>query len=238
MMKRSLFFSILALVHCLGGPVQANSHSEGITVLSSDKNGIVIEVTLPPPSLQEVEAEGELFHEISLPGSAMTGEAGKPNLPVKGTLIGLPDGSSPTLSLIETDVQVLKEVNIRPAPQTFMVDEDTPQAHLTYRFTKDAEAYSRNAFLPDRVAELGPPAYMRDQQVAQVRIFPVRYNPATGEVQYYSRIVLRIDYGSTILKTGAAAKRSPKALGPADSGRDNPFDVVLKNLLLNYDEVR
>ena len=238
MMRRSLFLSILALVHCLGGSVQGNPHSEGIRVLSSDSSGIVIEFTLPPPSLRELEAEGELYQDISLPGLAMTGEAGKPNLPVMGTLIGLPEGSSPTLSIIETEVQVLKGVNLRPAPQAVMVDEDTRQARLTYRFTKDAEAYGRNAFLPKRLAELGSPAYMRDQQVAQVRIFPVRYNPVTMEVQYHSRIVLHIDYGSTILETGAPAKMSPKTLGVAASGRDNPFDVILKNLLLNYDEVR
>ena len=165
-------------------------------------------------------------------------KTGKPNLPVKGTLIGLPEGSSPTLTVIETDMQVLKDLNLQPTPQPVMVDEDTPQARLTYRFTKDAEVYSRNAFLPDRVAKLGPVAYMRNQQVAQLRIFPVRYNPVTMEAQYHSRIVLRIDYGSTVLETGARSKRSPKTLGPADSGRDNPFDVVLKNLLLNYDEVR
>ena len=238
MMRRSLFLFILALVHCLGGPVQANPYSEGITLLSSDSSGIFIEVTLPPPSLKEVEAEGELYHEISLPSSTMTGEAGKPNLPVKGTLIGLPEESSPTLTVIKTDMQILKSLNLRPAPQAVMVDEDTRQARLAYIFSKDAEAYSLNAFLPDKVAELGPVAYMRDQQVAQVRIFPVRYNPVTMEVQYHSRIVLRIDYGSTVLKTGAATKMSPKTLGVAASGRDNPFDVILKNLLLNYDEVR
>ena len=238
MMRRALFLPILALVHCLGGPVQANPYSDGIKVLSSDKNDIVIEFTLPPPSLREFETEGELYHEISLPGSAMTGEPGKPNLPVKGTLIGLPEGSSPTLSIIETDMKILKGLNLRPAPQPVMVDEDTPQARLAYIFNKDAEAYGRNAFLPERVAELGPPAYMRDQQVAQVRIFPVRYNPTTMKVEYLSRIVLRIDYGSTALEARAATKMSPKTLGVAASGRGNPFDVILKNLLLNYDEVR
>lgn len=237
-MKRSAILIILALVHCLSGPVQADPYSEGVTVLSSDSSGIIMEVKLPQPSLREFEAEGELYHEINLPASSMTGQTGKPNLPVKGTIIGLPEGSSPTLTIIEDEAQILTEINLRPAPQAVMVDEDSPEPRLAYSFIKDAETYGLNAFFPDQVAELGAPAYMRDQLVARLKIFPVQYNPTTQEVQYHSRIVLRINYGPTGLKIKTRSKSSFETLESDSPERNDPYEGVLKNLLLNYDEVR
>jgi uncharacterized repeat protein (TIGR01451 family) len=104
--------------------------------------------------------------------------------------------------------------------------QQTPTFDLRYR--EDPSVYSRNAFFPSPVAELGGSGYLRDQRYVQVLVHPLQINPATGELRYHQRLTLEISFGTAQRGRtwGTSRDESPS------------FEKLLNSALLNYEAAR
>ncbi len=69
---------------------------------------------------------------------------------------------------------------------------------------------------------------VRSQRVAQLRFQPFHYQPATGSLQVAERIKVRVTYP-------AGTELSVQAANPV-LGSEGPFETVLENSLLNYQQ--
>jgi hypothetical protein len=175
----------------------ARTLTRGVEILSSDESGVTLALRTDAFDLQMVEQDGEVFERLRILDylHGFTTEVGKPELPVKGTLIDLPRGTSAALSLQGTEVEALCGYRVYPVPRRIL-EGDGETVRLGEVFQMDREAYNADRFFPfeGRVARLGETYTFRGRQKLQVLFYPLAFNPKTGELMHYRRIRVRVDF--------------------------------------------
>ena len=201
-----------------------------IKLLTSDETGLLLEFYTPEFRVSEIQTPSGLCQLLSLEGYSSFGSPGSPELPVSGLSVGIPPDADPTLTVLTADyVDLPLHYNICPAiePQAALGIDGQIQFNGYIR-TRDPLVYETKHYKPSVPAELVSTAYIRSQRVTQVRIQPFQYNPTTGQLRYIRHLRLRLDYSierSSMISTGSFI----------DEG---PFEDILKNILLNYDQAR
>lgn len=203
---------------------------EGLFLIKSDSASVILELWTPSFEIDEIDVGGVAYHTLSAVGYGQTDEVGRPQLPLKGTLLGVPPSAEYSLRIIEVEEEIVPgSFNVYPVPQPVpRWDEEGNLDYVGLEFAKDEGVYSTNIFYPADVAEIGSSAFIRDQKVVQLRFFPFGYNPVTGELRHYRRIRVELSFDY--------ADGRPALAAALDDG--DPFDQVLQNAVLNYDSAR
>jgi len=209
------------------GAAEMPAADGGLVLLKSDTDSVIVELQTPSHQTEEMSVDGVVYQVLDVLGYGRTDDEGRPQLPLKGTMLGIPPGAELTLNVLEADGQIVAgHHNIYPAPH--LVVERDLEGNVTYRgleFVKDDSVYSSNTFYPGSIAEIGSSGFIRDQRVVQLRFFPFRYNPASGELRHYRRIRVELSF---VYPGGGAVLA-------ASAERTDPFNQVLEKSLLNYD---
>lgn len=229
------------------GPTQP-----GLFVVEATDTSMVIELRVPVPQLGTTSAAGQIFDTVSLDTTYQWTEVvGRPLLPVRNALVGIPDQSTVRVDVLTVEETLLPgSYRVYPVPQLVpaipaepgqrTVDPANPPATGTvFRFAIDEDFYAQDTLYPARVVEISNKGYMRDQLVARLRFFPLRTNPARNQLWYASRIVVRLQFDppphplSASLTTNAG-QTGPDPLVP----RPTSFDQALSAALLNYQQAQ
>ncbi len=116
--------------------------------------------------------------------------------------------------------------SLAPAPTPVLSgDEDLQPGE--WRFTPDAAAYARSTAYPDAVARVADDAWLRDQRLVRVELYPFQYQPLAQQLTWHRRLRIEVLFE----RTGDRAYKSVAA-------SETPFDGVLRNSLLNYEQAR
>ena len=200
---------------------------EGLALIKSDTESIILELRTPSYQMEEISVDGVAYHLLTVAGYGQTGDVGHPQLPLKGTLLGIPPAADFTLTVLEVEEEIVSErYNIYPVPQP--VFEHDLEGDLTYaglEFAKDESVYSSDRFYPASIAEVGSSGFIRDQRVVDLRFFPFQYDPVSGELRHCRRIRVELSFGYP----------GGHPVLAATWGEDDPFHQVLEDSLLNYD---
>jgi hypothetical protein len=193
--------------------------SPGVYILAADETGTTLELRTDSFDYTVVQAEGQEFERLKIPEyiHGFIHEVGKPELPLKGILLDIPQGNSATLTVLQTEEELHTGYQVYPVPEN-AVDDQAQLAHVGEIFVLDEAAYSVDSFYPDTVAHLGEQYIFRGQQKQQIVFSPLTFNPATGEIRHYRRIRIRVDYAAG--EWAKAAGPEPTAWSPsvADEG--------------------
>ena len=161
---------------------------------------------------------------------AMMTKPGAPQIPVYGALFGVSSPGNVSIQILEAEYETLYGYHIPPAPpfpvnSANYLDVQSAAPAETNQATqeRDERLYAKDAFYPGVLAALGHTGYLRDQPVAQAQWYPLQYNPVTGDVRLYHRILARITWDSSL----AQKPLPPRYRSPA-------FENLLKNTLVNY----
>jgi hypothetical protein len=200
-----------------------------LRVLSSDSQAIVLELIVPDFQIETIDHEGQMYHRFTIPGMVQTRTPGDPQVPTRGTFLGVPSTERVSIEVVEADYETLSGYRLFPAPAAELIGDNIVDPadieSVGEIFTLNQERYATDAFYPGGLAEIGATGALRDQAVASVRFYPVQYNPVSGEVRLYRRIVARVTWSTSL---------SLQAAGP--TRRASPtYEKVLRNTLLNYD---
>ena len=141
---------------------------------------------------------------------------GDPDVPVRWDSFALPEGcASFTVSVLESAcVDVPLRLSPARAPQ--------PEGKESPAVVPDIAPYE--GWFPREVVETGEVRVYRGRSVAEVGVYPVRYDWKNGVVRACSKIVYRVTFG----EVGRA-----NALRSALEGRIAPDDSFLDNTTLN-----
>jgi hypothetical protein len=121
-----------------------------------------------------------------------TGEEGFPELPLYSQLVAIPDQAGIRLEIISAQYETLEGYNIMPCqPSTAEGSSELAP------FTINTEFYSRNEFYPAEPVTLGEPVICRDLRMVPTVIYPVQFNPVTGQLRVYTHIDYRLSYEGT-----------------------------------------
>src|SRR5512138_2045804 len=94
----------LLLLSGLSPVVQAQEVVQA-RLIQSDTNRLVVEIDIAQYSVRERRLDGRLFSVLSIPGIGNSSEPGKPDLPVKGVMLGIPAGAQAQLRILQDDVR-------------------------------------------------------------------------------------------------------------------------------------
>lgn len=194
-----------------------------LNLLSANSHEVVVELTVSDFEAEAVEHEGQTYQRLVIPGAAQSDIPGAPQLPVQGALLGLPTSAGISVQLLEADSEVLPGYRLYPAPTIRVTGDDPFEIDWEEVFTLDQELYATDAFYPDRPLAIGQTGFIRDQAVARVQFSPIQYNPVTGELRFYRRMVARVTWDTSL----AVAAKARSAASPA-------YEKLLQSTLLNY----
>ncbi|KPJ65382.1 hypothetical protein AMJ44_10300 [candidate division WOR-1 bacterium DG_54_3] len=231
MKKASLFVLALAILVAPFSLASAYELTLGqgeeaeVTLLSADSSGAKVEINIPRILIEEKTAEGERYQVITIPGGGILTQVGEPQVPLVCRFVALPPTSGVRVEVIEEEKEVLSETFMlypfqEPAIRS---GEQEPQ-----EFRLDEIIYSQNKPFPGKIVEAGEISILRDLRLAPIIFYPVQFNPQTGEVVVYKKIVVEIKFE-----------------GEGENPKLNPINVLTKSFyqtyqrfVLNFDQVK
>ena len=196
-------------------------------VLQSDANRVVIELTVGNYDTSTRRVGNTNYTVLTVPDLDFTLESGKPQLPIKGAMIGIPQGAQPTLTITADDVQRVTLPNpVLPVPtdQIQQLPEQPLPTRTGSTFIQDNATYSVNQVYPANVARVGSTGTWRSQSFATIEIYPFQYNPVTRQLVFHRRVRVEV----TFTYPGG----QPRAAASAVS--EGAFDTILQKTLVNY----
>jgi CheY-like chemotaxis protein len=173
----------------------SHSISRGVEVLAADESGITIALNTSGFEAEVVTVGGAEYERLYIADyvHGYTRRVGAPQLPLKGLLIDVPAGKAAELAVLNSAAEPYSGYRIYPVPEA-VLDAQDGMAAVGTAFVQDDLAYSTDGFYPQDAALLGQSYVFRDQVKQQVIFYPLRFNPAGGQLFLYRRIELRIDF--------------------------------------------
>jgi hypothetical protein len=206
-------------------PVVKNSTPEApqVKILSDDHTGTIIKFDISGFDLKEFTSGGKNYRMADLLSEMFTAEPGSPELPYIAKVLAIPDQSGISVEVIETgELQTFKDIYLPPARNSWI--EGQPESP----YVENTEAYQSKMIYPNAFAEVDQPSIFRDFRIARVSVYPVRYVPATRELQVVSSITVKVSYGEGELVN---PKTSPsKGISPS-------FAKLYRSSIFNYENV-
>jgi len=207
----SLLVLVLASGHGLAVPerswLASRSRQQGQLVLP------LVPSALGEVTLSKSSAGGAVFS-----GAPLWPVPGEPALPCHTVVVLLPPEADPRSVRVGITGEVLAAVpgtwDVEPAPPEFVADEPGKPLYPAGRVIsrgRDVAIYSRNAFQPASVVSLATSAQLREYRLAEVTLFPYRYNPVTGELQRLVQAELVVTYSAEAGSLTAARSRGRPA---------------------------
>ena len=148
------------------------------------------------------------FERLRVPAyvHGYTLEAGLPQLPLKGILLDVPAGRQARLEVLDEAGRVLPGYRVYPAP----VHQAGANNQVAEVFRWDEAAYGSNAWYPAVAAELSGEYVYRGQAKQRLLLYPLRFNPGTGELLHSERIRVRVEYEDTAAAAAPLRARWPR----------------------------
>jgi hypothetical protein len=211
-------------------PARANEAaglSTGLRIVESTHDAVVLELDVPAYDLQTAEAAQSHFQRLTVAGADSLAVAGWPELPKFSALLGIPARGRVSVRVLQDSVEeVPGRYQLLPAEGPAPLRGDL-QPGSTQRVPAD-DAYASTEFYPAETARVVETAWLRDQHLARIEIYPFQYLAATGTLRWHRHLRLEIKFEGSGIPDRLAAT-------PAANG---PFEQILRNALFNYDVAR
>lgn len=161
---------------------------------SGDRRQMTVSYTFEAPSVQQVDITGEIYDEVSMEEGPSASQPGEPRLPTCGAYILLPPGTTPAEVSVTADGMHSLGAGYRVVPAgkatpLSQPDAATPTPGPMY------ETDTATAFPGDTHEVVGVHS-CRGYRVLILRLYPVQYVPATGELTYYRQLSVNVDLAS------------------------------------------
>ena len=164
-------------------------------LVSSDSRGVVVEISGSGYQADRLALDGGQFDRVGLPGAVWLPEPGRPAVPVRGVLIGVPFGADLSLEVLDVAYEEVPDVNLMPVPESRTWGREHVQ-HVRERYEPDDRFYAEDRFYPGDDAVIGLTGVLRDQRVAAVSLQPLHYNPVRKVLRVAKRLRVRVEFSS------------------------------------------
>jgi hypothetical protein len=209
------------------GLVHAASGSQ-LRVLQSDTSRVVLELEVSGYDVREQNVGGATYAVLSIPELGYTSEPGKPQLPIRGALVGIPPGGQASLKIVADETRT-DSLAHPPVPAPRMQVQINPSQTLPQEsgvvFAPDAASYSSNQQYPGEVARITSSGNWRSQWYVTVEFHPLQYNGATRRLIFHHLVRVEVTFSY-------AGGKTPQALGGMVS--EGSFEPVLQQAVVNY----
>ena len=225
MKKIISFFVLLLLFSSISYSQQVIDYKNnwginGFSLNSQRSSGVEVNFSVHKLYLDDVVVDGVTLKTAKMEGIFLPNEAGKPDVAGTGRLIAVPQGATATYRIISYRTEVIKNINIAPAPVLPLDNDKNP-----LKYIKDNAVYSRNANYPESPVSLSRPMKMRGVDAVMLGISPFLYNPVTKELTVYYDLKVEVSF---IGGNGHFGD---------DTYRNRWWEPMLSDHLLNYNSL-
>ncbi|MCX6640689.1 MAG: C25 family cysteine peptidase [bacterium] len=180
--------------------IQAQAEAPTLNLQRSDFSSMQLNVSLSGFSYESLQTKGGDFSRLLVGDEGYTTIVGSPQLPVIRRLIEIPYGASPELiiknSVLRQDKLSSYGLQSRIVPVQPPV-EKIPGALDAAPFVLDQAAYNRNAYQIGEMARLTETGSLRGHRFVMLEIYPVDYNPVTGDLRIINDIELEVRFNGS-----------------------------------------
>ena len=197
-----------------------------LKVLHSDGQAMDLELKVGSFQVETIEHEGQTYQRLIIPDMVQSSNPGEPQIPTRGALLGICFTEGVSVQVLDVDYETLRGYRLCPAPGLKVTGDNLEEIFtegVKDCLTVNEKIYGTDAYYPGKMVDISPAGYVRDQPVAQVQFYPVQYNPVTGELHLYRRILARITWDTR----HAAGSTKIRGISPA-------YENLLRNTILNY----
>ena len=224
--------SFFAVISVEASPVTPNnrshirgiSHSSGkIELVSATSQGVTIQLAIAESDfeIETQERSGKHFQTLSFPECRFTTEHGTHRLPMQTALIGVPADASFTLRVVESsDFSIYKLQHTLADRSVYFGQHNFNAAAPT-----SEKVYTTDRFFPHNLAEIRTAGWIRENRVLPIQLNPVQYNPVSGEVRLYHRLVVEVQFNGL--------GKAPSAFQGFPRPESSIYEEMFGNLLIN-----
>lgn len=180
-------------------------------IIETLPNGLIIELNITELNSKTEEINGETFNSISFENCYFTNDNYMPKIPFCSAIIGIPDQSSPTISILSSNYNLMNDYKLP-------IFEDTDSDQSSPNISKN------DGFYPSNLAKVTPLGYMRQQRLARLELYPVQYNQLTSQLRFYKRLSVKVIFNNS----------SSSSIQSFDS----VYEDIYKDALLNYEQAK
>jgi hypothetical protein len=194
----------------------------------SDNRRHQTQIKFGEPRFNTIEAEGQTFTQVELPGAQNNGEEGTPGVPVYRQLIALPQGAKASVDArpIGAEEFKLKLYPIQPEPLDSAQSKGEKGDKDPFQdppFTINKDIYEQDAPFPRQICTIAPLGKARELNVAQLTCAAGQYNPALETLTLFDALEVYVSFdGGEGVFTNKRAAQAFEA--------ENPYaNAVLNN---------
>ncbi|MFH1336864.1 MAG: C25 family cysteine peptidase [Candidatus Zixiibacteriota bacterium] len=229
-MKKVILFSLLLAlgVFSFVWAYQINSGAADelqVKLLSADASKVRVEIKIPDLQVEDKTVEGKTYQQIIIPGGGWLTRVGDPQVPLVCRFVALPPASGVRIDVVEQEKETLSGTYLLYPYQPAPLRRDD---YIPGPFQLNQQTYAQNQAFPGNLVEKGDISILRDLRLAPIKFFPVQYNPQTGEVSVYKRMVVDIYFEGT----GENPQVNPRNLLTRSHLK------VYENFVMNFDQIK
>ena len=154
--------------------LNSQSQDESLKILSSGTDKIELALLTPEFSTETVAEAGKEFQRLSIKGYGSLAETGKPQLPMRGFLLAIPEDADITVKVLESEIVSFSGLSIYPLATSFT--SLNPSSDYEVTLLHEQRTKPDDSFYPGKLTEIGFIGYLREVRVVQLYIYPVQYN--------------------------------------------------------------
>lgn len=188
MKQKSIFLLLISFLLTIGIQAQEVQFS----LISQTSTDVTIRVDFPTYyETIPVDVNGETMYQLSMGNAYPVDETGAPEILKSAASIIIPEGSIPTISILESPFTLVSGFHLAPSKGTLYRDINPS----TIPFVKGSQ-YLSNFYWGDQPATIGTPYQMRDFYGVAVTVHPFTYHPIEKSLKVYQYLIIKISYSS------------------------------------------
>jgi len=193
-------------------------------ILSGEQT-ITIDYVMPELSVDNLSDGNDIYYRLAAPGHSLTGDPGKPELPVFSRLIKIPEGARANIKISGVKSQKINpsRENIRGILYPAQHGVTKQQEGRKPEFAFDRKVYSARTTIKSDTVAIETLGRIRGKQISNLVISPVRYNPKANILEIITSMKIEISF------SGGQEKGDT-----SPSSGSELFDETLDKSLLNY----
>ena len=170
-----------------------------ITVTRSNNQQVSFTVGVSGFYAESKPEGGTVYQRLSIPACGVTGATGEPEIPVISKSIAVPVCSNISYSVTVLASQTLQGYRVYPVPEL----QPDNAGMLQEVFVLNPSAYLQNGFMPSEGYHLAETGALREQHFVTLEINPIRFNPATGQLEVITEMEITLTFNNPVTAVNA-----------------------------------
>jgi hypothetical protein len=182
-----------------GGGKRSRVSETRASLLTNTEKRLKVRVQMPPPQFVAHQVGGRDFLEMAMEGMDVSGDVGKPGLPMESTFFAIPDGAKVKIHVGNVQGYTIPDVQLYPLqkqPVDLALPKGAPPASTFADppFRLNDRAYSSKGTFPRSPADGGSLGAMRDIAVGALSASGGQYSPKTNRLKVITSMDVTVDF--------------------------------------------